>query len=309
LFASISLRIPWELGTIAQDQGEYEEAHRLYQQSLAMFERLEDQSGQAGSLHQLGVIVQDQGEYEEARSLYQQSLIIFRQLGDQNGQAGSLHQLGRIAQGQGEYEEAHNLYQQSLVIKERLRNRSGQAISLGQLGLLAYEQKDFENALAYMIQAYILFDALRSPFRALAQRTITEIRSHMDEETFMTHWRTLTGDRPLVTVVEQEDTVDTDEDDALTVEELPSIVSSIILRGTAEQHQQIAADLIEAQQQLPPEAAPLRQFLECLVAALRGETPEVALLEPPFTELWQKFQERLRMLLDQSSQQEEEQHE
>jgi Tfp pilus assembly protein PilF len=37
-------------------------------------------AGIAGSLHNLGVIAQDQGEYAEARRLYQQSLEIFERL-------------------------------------------------------------------------------------------------------------------------------------------------------------------------------------------------------------------------------------
>jgi hypothetical protein len=162
------------------------------------------------------------------------------------------------------------------------------------LGALAYRQENFKNALIYTIQAYLLFDALRSPSRALAERNIARIRSQMDDETFMTHWQMFAGDRPVVAAMEPGETQDTDRGKALTVEQLPSVVSSVISQGTAEQRQQFAAVLIEMQQQLPPEAAPVGRFFGCLAAALRGETPEVGLLEAPFTELWQVFEERLR---------------
>jgi tetratricopeptide (TPR) repeat protein len=233
------------LGTIAQYRGNYKEARDLHQQSLAIKERLRDQRGRADSLHQLGSLAYLQREYEEARDLYQQSLDIRERLGDQRGraailrglgtiaqyrgnykearalhelcldirerledrrgQADSLHQLGNLAYLQREYQEAGGLYQQSLDLFERLGDQSGRASSLGQLGLLAYEQRNFENALIYTIQAYILFDALGSPDRALAQQTITRVRSHMDEETFRTHWQTLAGDHPLP-VLSAEDT-------------------------------------------------------------------------------------------------------
>jgi hypothetical protein len=39
----------------------------------------------------------------------------------------------------------------------------------------------------------------------------------------------------------------------------------------------------------------LGHFLACLAAALREETPEVALLEPPFTAFWQQFQDALNV--------------
>jgi hypothetical protein len=269
------------------------------------------------------MIAQAQGEYEEARGLYQQSLEIAEWLGDQSGRAATLHQLGRMAQNQGKYEEARGLYQQSLKIFERLGEQRGRAEALHQLGVLVYEQGDFENALMYMIQAYLLFDALLSPSRALAQWNITKIRSLIGEETFTTQWRTLAGDRPLVAKVAQEGTqvfkmrllslmypffkwltkwltYAFEKRTSYAFEKLLGVVSPIILQGTLEQRQKLAATLLKV-----PGDAPARRFFGCLAAALQGETPEVGLLEPPFTELWQEFQERLRVSPDELSQQEE----
>ncbi|HEY6409160.1 MAG TPA: hypothetical protein VIY29_16995, partial [Ktedonobacteraceae bacterium] len=93
---------------------------------------------------------------------------------------------------------------------------------------------------------------------------------------------------------EQEETENTDEDEGPTVEKLPGVVSSIILQGTAEERQQFAEWLIENQRELPPEGAALGRFFGCLAAALRGDTPEVAALEAPFTDLWQVFQDALK---------------
>src|SRR5205814_131386 len=49
----------YQLGALARLQGHYEEARRRYQQSLALFEQLGDQHGQASALHQLGALAQD----------------------------------------------------------------------------------------------------------------------------------------------------------------------------------------------------------------------------------------------------------
>jgi tetratricopeptide (TPR) repeat protein len=186
-----------QLGMIAQDQGDYAEARRLYQQSLETFERLGDQSGKATTLHELGNIAYLQGDYAEARRLYQQSLEIKERLGDQGGKANSLHQLGMIAQDQGDYAEARRLYQQSLEIKERLGDQNGKANSLGQLGVIAFEQDDLEQALVLTIQAFFLLDALHAPARAIALRMLARIRTRMDEDTFIRHWRALAGERPV----------------------------------------------------------------------------------------------------------------
>jgi len=48
----------------------------------------------AAILHNMGLIHQDQGNYQEAVKLYQQSLKIKEELGDKSGISSTLHQLG-----------------------------------------------------------------------------------------------------------------------------------------------------------------------------------------------------------------------
>src|SRR5436305_3249937 len=82
----LAAQVLHRLGILAQDQGDYGEARRLYGQSLTMYERLGDQAGRASSLGQLGTVAKYQGDYQEARRLYEQSLGIFERPGDQGGQ-------------------------------------------------------------------------------------------------------------------------------------------------------------------------------------------------------------------------------
>ena len=96
--------------------------------------------------------------------------------------------------------------------------------------------------------------------------------------------------------------MDTEKDHEITIDELSEVVSAVLLQGTTEERQQLAAILVEAQQHLLPEDAPFKRFYTCLIAALRGEAPEIAQLESPFTEVWQELQERLRAPLKESSQ-------
>jgi tetratricopeptide (TPR) repeat protein len=135
-----------QLGMIHQDQGRYEEAEKMYQESLKIAKELGDKSGIASTLHQLGNIHYAQGRYEEAEKMYQESLKIKEELGDKSGIASTLHQLGNIHQDQGRYEEAEKMYQESLKIKEELGNKSGIASTLHQLGNIHYAQGRYEEA-------------------------------------------------------------------------------------------------------------------------------------------------------------------
>ncbi len=92
------------------------------------------------------------------------------------------------------------------------------------------------------------------------------------------------------------------------LENLLRDVSSVILQGTTEERHQLAALFIEKQQELPSEEAGFGNFFGCLAAALRGETPEVAALEAPFTDLWQAFQDALRAAPSEESQRGESKH-
>ena len=118
------------LGILAQDRGDYDEAARQYQRALDIRERLGDQAGMASSYHSsassprtagtttrppastsapwtsasgsatrparpaayrnLGILAQDRGDYDEAARQYQRALDICERIGDQAGMASQL---------------------------------------------------------------------------------------------------------------------------------------------------------------------------------------------------------------------------
>ena len=98
------------IGMVHQDQGNYEEAVKHYNQSLKMKEELRDKSGIATTLHQLGMIHQDQlgmihqdqGNYEEAVETYNQSLKIEEELGDKSGIAHNTAPAWNDSSGSGQ---------------------------------------------------------------------------------------------------------------------------------------------------------------------------------------------------------------
>jgi tetratricopeptide (TPR) repeat protein len=113
---------------------------RQYRRALDINERLGNQANVASGYHNLGALAQDRGDYEEAARQYQRSLDIKERLGDQAGMASGYHQLGRLAQDRGDYEEAARQYQRSLDIEGRLGNQVGMATSYSQLGNLELER-------------------------------------------------------------------------------------------------------------------------------------------------------------------------
>jgi len=173
-----------QLGILHQIQGEYSQALKYYEQSMAIAEELGDRSGVGNSLHQLGMLRQDQGEYPQALKYYEQSLAIAEELGDRSGMSRSLHQLGNLHCAQGEYPQARHRYEQSLAIKKELGDRSGMAITLAQMGLLFEQEELLPNAVVCLVQAAVLFQSLGAPQQKQAQKDIARLKGKMGADTF-----------------------------------------------------------------------------------------------------------------------------
>ncbi len=141
------------LGIVAQELREWEQARSYYQQAIEIYIEYGDRYEQAGTLHNLGIVAQELREWEQARSYYQQAIEIKIEYGDRFSQASTLHQLGRVAQELREWEQARSYYQQAIEIYIEYGDRFSQAGTLHQLGRVAQELREWEQARSYYQQA------------------------------------------------------------------------------------------------------------------------------------------------------------
>jgi tetratricopeptide (TPR) repeat protein len=133
---------------ILHRQGDYDQARGFYQAALATSTELQDHTNVSKTLHNLGMLAQSQGRYEEARRLYTESLKIKKeQLEDEGGAARTLHELGRLAHNQGNFEEARRLFEESLALKRELNDEVGIATTQYNVGRTHQDQGNYEAAL------------------------------------------------------------------------------------------------------------------------------------------------------------------
>jgi eukaryotic-like serine/threonine-protein kinase len=141
--------------------GSYEEARRLYERALAIWEKTSgpEHPSVATSLNNLAAVNWATGTYEEARGLYERALAIKEKtLGPEHPDvAMSLNGLAAVHQMMGAYEEARGLLERALAIREKALGAAHRdvAASLNNLAVVhratgAYEQALglFERALA-----------------------------------------------------------------------------------------------------------------------------------------------------------------
>jgi len=114
--APVRAQALYAAGMLAIDQGDYDQATRQCEESLALFRELNDRRGMAVSLSVLGYAAQRRGENNTARALLEESLTIGRTLGDRQSIARSLCFLATEADSRGDYIAARAMYEESLAI-------------------------------------------------------------------------------------------------------------------------------------------------------------------------------------------------
>jgi tetratricopeptide (TPR) repeat protein len=125
------------------------EAREVFEEALALYQKVGHQEGVSNALHSLGQILEVEGKYEEAEKYYNEALKIAEAMGDQRGTADTLSQLGVLYGIQGKYEQEQGLQERSLAIRREINDKQGIAISLHQLGLVHGFKKNFEQAQQY----------------------------------------------------------------------------------------------------------------------------------------------------------------
>jgi predicted ATPase/DNA-binding SARP family transcriptional activator len=131
---------------IGQQSAKLAEASRWFEQSLTLYQSLDDQWGTARVLYLWGDSFTFAGAHDEKRPLIEESLRLRRVLGDQRGIAEVLESLGFMAVLRGQAETGETLLRQSLTIRREMADNAGTARSLRLLSVGFYFLGRFAEA-------------------------------------------------------------------------------------------------------------------------------------------------------------------
>ncbi|MGL5831877.1 MAG: tetratricopeptide repeat protein, partial [Waterburya sp.] len=101
-----------------------------------------DRFSQARTLHNLGSIAQQLKEFQQAREYYQQALDIYIEYGDRYSQASSYFQLGKVAEELEELEQAKSCYLKDLEFSAESNDEHGLNITLSNLARFYQKTQD-----------------------------------------------------------------------------------------------------------------------------------------------------------------------
>jgi predicted ATPase/class 3 adenylate cyclase/DNA-binding CsgD family transcriptional regulator len=109
-------------GKLAFQQGDYVQAERLAEESLALFGGRGDARGNASALEIRGMVAWNGGNLSSAQALLQEALALYRQMNDMEGMVNSLFALAWLARSQGEDNRARVLCEESLALSGDLED-------------------------------------------------------------------------------------------------------------------------------------------------------------------------------------------
>jgi tetratricopeptide (TPR) repeat protein len=147
-------------GALAFAQGDYAAAAPLLEQSLSIFEHLDDVWRTAQSLYLLGYVAQHQGDHQMAMQRMEQALALGRERGHQQAVAYTLGHLGGLAASVGEFARATTLLNEALILSREHGLVVVVARSLANLGNIARAQGQYERAAEQLEESAALFRTL-----------------------------------------------------------------------------------------------------------------------------------------------------
>jgi tetratricopeptide (TPR) repeat protein len=148
------------LAITLQDLDRYDEAERLFVDSLATFRNLEDVGGVAYVLTNLGVLEYNRGSLERAQGYANEAFTAATELEDQEGIFIALDNLGMVAREQGDYLGATTHFKQALALARELDDPHGTAHVLTNQGVTSFLQADYVGARTQVIEALAIYHAL-----------------------------------------------------------------------------------------------------------------------------------------------------
>jgi len=179
-------------GSLSFRQGDLAEAMALFQQSLTLFQQLEDEQGIAEVLQNMAMVEIPRANFALAQQYLEQSLALYRPMQDDYGIARAQQHLGHLAYDQDRYADARDYFVESLGRYRRLGDQVPIANVLLNLGTTLDLLGDFATAQAHHQECLTIARALGHQGimgavlrslgrRALEQNEYAQARSYGEE--------------------------------------------------------------------------------------------------------------------------------
>jgi predicted ATPase len=180
------------LGHAALDEGDSAAAQQFFGESRRRFRELGDEHYTLLATYNLAVIIEDLGDLEGARALHEEVLLRARAQSDERMVAFSLDQLASYARDEGKVEDALSMLAESLRIRRDLGDHVAIAENLGRVASTLAVAGRAGRAARLLSSSEALREQIGSAsvpsVAKMNERTLTEIRTQVDDATLAEAW-------------------------------------------------------------------------------------------------------------------------
>lgn len=142
-----------EMAEVPINQGDLDQARRLYEQALALARQTGDKHATGRELANIGVICMQQGDLVTGKKMYMEALDVFREIGDKHGMEVSTANIGDIFYEEGRLGGALAEFQDALVLAREVGHKTSEAIDIKNIGDVLADQGDLPGAMQMYQQA------------------------------------------------------------------------------------------------------------------------------------------------------------
>ncbi len=147
--AQAQLKPLYAWGAINYRRGKWDVARRTWEEHLQIAERLKDEPAVAQTYNNLGSVYADKGEWDKAIEFYQKDLAISEKVGDIHGMAQTYNNLGLVYAKRGEWDKAIEFYQNAIGTMEKVGDIHGMAQTYNNLGLVYADKGEWDKAIEF----------------------------------------------------------------------------------------------------------------------------------------------------------------
>lgn len=174
-----------ELGTLAREQGQLDQAQQFLEEALNTFRQLEDRREGALTLRERGILAREQAQPEPACEFLEEALMTFQKLKDLREAARTQKELGILAREQGEADQARQFLEEALATFRESGDPRGFARTLLQLGILIWQQGRLEDALYLLLKAGTGLALVEAPDAQKVEEMLGQLCPQLGEEAFL----------------------------------------------------------------------------------------------------------------------------
>lgn len=160
---AISLRLSGALWRFWNIRGHFSEGRAWLDETLSGSIGVDDPI-RAKALYGAGELAAQQGDYDRAHVLIEESLTLARGAGDLQRSASALSALGNLAANRESHGEATRFYEEALQLHRQALDSKGVMAVLASLGDVALVQGDYERATALLDEALTLAHRAQDPY-------------------------------------------------------------------------------------------------------------------------------------------------